>query len=262
MSKLNLSLVQADIHWEDSSANEEMMNEIVNGVSNSDIIVLPEMWNTAFSSKSQELSQSMDGPAVRSMQRWAKASGAVIAGSVMIKDGSEFYNRMLWVRPDGSITSYDKRHLFRMAGEHEHFEPGAERVIVEHKGWRIMLQICYDLRFPVFARNTYVGGQYEYDLILYAANWPSPRHNAWETLLRARAMENLAYCAGVNRIGEDSNGLRYKGGSAVLDYLGNSIAEAGSEVQVVNAELDLNSLRAFRERFPTGMDADTFTLTA
>lgn len=260
MNKLNLSLVQADIYWEDSSANEEMMSKIINGLSNSDIIVLPEMWNTAFSSKSQVLSQAMDGPAARSMQRWAKASGAIVAGSVMIKDRSEYYNRMLWVRPDGSISSYDKRHLFRMAGEHEHFEPGTERVIVEHKGWRIMLQICYDLRFPVFARNTYAGGRYEYDLILYAANWPSPRHNAWETLLRARAMENLAYCAGVNRIGEDANGLIYKGGSATLDYLGNALAAAGSEAQVVNAELDLNSLHAFREKFPTGMDADTFTL--
>jgi omega-amidase len=260
MSTLNVSLIQADLHWENTDANTAMIERSIAALSTTDLIVIPEMWNTGFSSKSASLSQAMDGPAVRSMQGWAKASNAVIAGSLMIHEDGKYYNRMLWVRPDGSMSSYDKRHLFRMAGEHEHFEAGKERVIVEYKGWRIMLQICYDLRFPVFARNQYHEGTYDYDLIIYVANWPSPRHHAWETLLKARAMENLSYCIGVNRVGTDANGFGYKGGSALLDFMGNPLAEGEGSISVIEADLSLSALRAFREKFPTGMDADGFEL--
>ena len=260
MSQLALTVIQADLVWEDSHANQEQMDQLIAGLIKTDVILLPEMWNTGFSSNSKELSQTMDGDAVRSMQRWAQEQDAVVAGSVMIEESGKYFNRMLWVRPDGSISTYNKRHLFRMAGEHKHFEPGKERVIVEHKGWRIMLQVCYDLRFPIFARNRYTDGAYDYDLILYVANWPSPRHNAWETLLQARAMENLSYCVGVNRVGADANDLLYKGGSAVLDYLGNPLVDAGAKPGVVHTSIDLDSLRAFRKKFPTGMDADGFEL--
>lgn len=260
MSKLALTLIQSDLLWEDNQANQQQMDRLIAQLNDTDIILLPEMWNTAFSSRSKVLSQPMDGDAVRSMQRWAKERDAVVAGSIMIQESGTYYNRMLWVRPDGTITTYDKRHLFRMAGEDANFESGQERVIVEYKGWRIMLQICYDLRFPVFARNGYRNGAYDYDLIIYAANWPTPRHNAWETLLRARAMENLAYCAGVNRVGTDANGLQFKGGSAVLDYLGNPLVDAGAEPGIVQTTIDLDLLHMFREKFPTGMDADGFEL--
>lgn len=260
---MKISLLQTDLHWEDRAANLSQIASALEEVpADSGVILLPEMFSTAFSSRSDALSEPMDGDTVQAMQRWAQKRNAVVAGSLMISEGGSYRNRFLWVRPDGSIAHYDKRHLFRMAGEHEHFAAGEGRSIVEHEGWRIMLQVCYDLRFPVFARNRYHEGRYDYDLILYVANWPSPRHNAWETLLRARAIENLSYCIGVNRIGEDAKRLSYKGGSAIIDFMGNPICEAGAASGVYSAELALDPLRCFREKFPTGMDADAFSLKA
>ncbi|NND95609.1 MAG: amidohydrolase, partial [Flavobacteriales bacterium] len=223
---MDITLVQAELHWEDREANIRMLDNVLNALGKTDLIVLPEMFTTAFSNRSKDLAETMDGPTLAWMREKAKENGATITGSVMISDKGENFNRMLWVRPDGEVSHYDKRHLFRMAGEHDHFSQGKERVIVELNGWRVMLQVCYDLRFPVFSRNRYMNGQYEYDLILYVANWPKPRHNAWSGLLRARAMENLAYCVGVNRVGQDANGLDYKGGSAIIDFLGNPREEA------------------------------------
>lgn len=259
---MNVTLIQTALHWEDPKANRSSLSEVIRKVGNTDIIVLPEMFSTAFSNRSSELADSMDGITVQWMKEMAKSRKAVITGSVIISEGGQYFNRMLWVQPDGKISYYNKRHLFRMAGEHEHFEAGKERVIVTYKGWRIMLQVCYDLRFPVFARNQYIDGRYEYDLLIYVANWPSPRHNAWEGLLRARAMENLSYCIGVNRVGKDGNGLAYKGGSVVLDYLGKSLVVGDDQARLLNQDLDLDALRQFREKFPTGMDADPFTFMA
>jgi predicted amidohydrolase len=196
------------------------------------------------------------------MKIQSQAKNAAVTGSVMIQDNGNYYNRMIWAEPDGKITHYDKRHLFRMAGEHDSFSQGKERIIVEFKGWKIMLQICYDLRFPVFARNRYINGHYDYDLVLYVANWPKPRHNAWADLLRARAIENLSYCAGVNRVGKDGNGLAYKGGSAVIDYMGRPVEEGNDTPCIIQADLKKEALLEFRDKFPTGMDADGFTLMA
>lgn len=257
---MDVAIVQADLHWEAPEANRNQLAQLMDDSEGADLIVLPEMFNTAFSNRSSELSESMDGDTVSWMKAEAKKRNCVITGSLMIAEEGQYYNRMLWVSPKGISAQYDKRHLFRMAGEHNHFSPGQERVVVEHKGWRIMLQICYDLRFPVFARNQYAGGAYDYDLIIYVANWPSPRHNAWEGLLRARAMENLSYCIGVNRVGKDGNGHSYNGGSVVLDYLGNELSPAIDGQGISRAQIDLLALRKFREKFPTGMDADPFTL--
>lgn len=259
---MNISLIQAELQWEDRDANLKMLDSMLENLTGTDLIVLPEMFTTAFSTRSAELSEKMEGPTMGWMKDKAREKNAVIAGSMMIDDGGTYYNRLLWVRPDGSSSHYDKRHLFRMAGETNHFKAGEGRVIVELNGWRVMLQICYDLRFPVFARNRYMDGAYEYDLILYVANWPKPRHNAWAGLLRARAMENLAYCAGVNRVGTDGNDLAYRGGSAVIDYLGNPVAEAEDNSCILQVELNKAALMGFREKFPTGMDADPFTFKA
>jgi predicted amidohydrolase len=257
---MNITVVQAELHWEDKESNIKMLDNYLETISYTDLIVLPEMFSTAFSTRSSELAEGMDGATVKWMKDRAKINNAVVTGSLIIKVADQYFNRMIWARPDGTLSCYDKRHLFRMAGEHEHFSPGMERTIIDLKGWRIMLQVCYDLRFPVFARNRYMDGKYEYDLVIYTANWPSPRHNAWAGLLRARAIENLAYCIGVNRVGRDGNDLEYCGGSVFIDYLGNPIKEADEKSCIMQAEIKKEDLLSFRERFPTGLDADSFSL--
>jgi predicted amidohydrolase len=181
----------------------------------------------------------------------------------VIRDEARNYNRLLWMRPDGQCTQYDKRHLFRMAGEHDRYAGGSARPIVELKGWRVLPQVCYDLRFPVWLRNRRLEsapGGMDYDLLLFVANWPETRRHAWRTLLRARAIENLACVAAVNRVGRDGNGLDYAGDSAVLDALGQPLVELGRSAQVVTVMLDPAPLLAHRERFPAWMDADDYSL--
>ncbi|MBP7370094.1 MAG: amidohydrolase, partial [Arenimonas sp.] len=186
-----------------------------------------------------------------------------ITGSVQIRDGEQVFNRMLWAMPDGEIFTYDKRHLFRMANEHQRYSAGIHKTIINYKGWRICPLVCYDLRFPVFARNRFnhtMPNAYDYDLLIYVANWPSPRHFAWQTLLKARAIENQSYVVGVNRVGTDGNALDYLGGSTVLNYMGQTLVECGNAPQWQSASISFTELQAFRERFPFYMDADTFEI--
>jgi omega-amidase len=202
----------------------------------------------------------------------ARELGAAITGSVQIRagdgedggeDGGGVRNRLLWAMPDGRLLHYDKRHLFRMAGEHEHYVAGRKRLLVDFRGWRICPLVCYDLRFPVFARNRFDRsrqGDHDYDLLLFVANWPAARHRAWETLLQARAMENLSYVAGVNRVGTDGNGIAHAGGSAVLDFAGEPMVEAGDGVGTLVTTLSMDRLREYRARFPAHLDADDFEL--
>jgi predicted amidohydrolase len=178
-----------------------------------------------------------------------------LCGSIVIRDDDRYYNRLLWVTPDGEVQHYDKRHLFHMAGEHEKYSPGKERIIVQLGDWRICPMICYDLRFPVWSR-----GINEYDLLLYVANWPASRRSAWRTLLPARAVENLCYCAGVNRIGTDGNDVAYSGDSLVSDYYGNLVADAGDRAIALKATLSLEKLEDYREKFPVWKDADNFKI--
>ncbi|HET9483487.1 MAG TPA: nitrilase-related carbon-nitrogen hydrolase, partial [Xanthomonadales bacterium] len=188
--------------------------------------------------------------------------GAVITGSMITKVGESYFNRLYWMRPDGSSATYDKRHLFRYADEHRRYSAGRERLVVELHGWRICPLICYDLRFPVFARNRWSAeGRADYDVLVHVANWPSPRHYAWQTLLRARSIENLSYGIGVNRVGTDGNKHAYLGGSAVLDPLGATLIECGAQPQVVTTTLSAAHLAATRERFPFHLDADAFSLS-
>ena len=256
MPTLNITIVQSDLRWHDATANRDRFSRIIGSLDRpTDLIVLPEMFTTGFSMDAPQLAESPTGESVCWMRDMAATSGAAICGSLITVDRGEFYNRFFCVMPDGRQVSYDKRHLFRLADEHSHYSAGHEITTFELKGFRIRPLICYDLRFPVWSRN-----RGDYDVLLYVANWPSRRHLAWATLLRARAIENLSYCIGVNRVGTDGNDLPYLGGSAIIDYLGQDLADLGDREGTATATLDLDELRRFRDRFAFHEDADDFTI--
>ncbi|MBK9175173.1 MAG: amidohydrolase [Flavobacteriales bacterium] len=257
MSDLRITLVQSMLHWEDAAANRAMFGEkIATLMGNTDLIVLPEMFTTGFSMRSVELAEPMDGPTVSWMKEQAKATGAALYGSAIITEGGKCFNRGLFVTPEGQVTTYDKRHLFRFANETDHFAPGANRVVMEWGGWRILLQVCFDLRFPVFSRN-----RGDYDAILYVANWPEARRYPWSQLLIARAIENQCYVTGVNRVGMDGKGIHYSGDSVVIDPRGQAIASVEpSHEGLATVSLDWNALEEFREKFPVAKEADDFEL--
>ena len=265
LKPLRISLVQGATRWHDAHANRDYYGGLVRSLQGqSDLIVLPETFLSGFTNDTLGNAETMDGEGLRWLRELAREAGAVITGSMVVREGDRCVNRMLWMRPDGSHAQYDKRHLFRIAGEHERYSGGGERLIVELHGWRVCPLVCYDLRFPVWSRNRYdrAALRFDYDLLVYVANWPSTRRHAWRTLLRARAMENWSYCAGVNRVGVDGNGLHYAGDSAALDFVGEPLVELGAQEQVVTVTLDATALAAQRERFPAWMDADEFTLDA
>ena len=253
---LQLALIQTRLIWQDPAANRAQFELLLEQARGADLVVLPEMFSTGFSMQSAELAEPENGPTSRWLSEQARRIGAVITGSLIIQaaDGS-YRNRLLWVRQDGSQAFYDKRHLFRMAGEHKHYAAGSEQVVLELNGWRVRPLVCYDLRFPVWSRDA--GGT---DLLLYTANWPDARRQHWNRLLPARAIENLCYVAAVNRIGEDGKGFAYSGDSQVLDFQGDSLLSAGAEPGVFRVTLNGAELAAYRERFPAHLDADQFVL--
>jgi omega-amidase len=253
---LRVTLVQADLAWEDAAANRRAIARHFAGLAgHTDLIVLPEMFSTGFTMNARSLAEDMHGPTVDWMREEAAALSCVITGSLVIRDGDRLYNRLLWVRADGEVLHYDKRHLFRLSGEHEHYAAGDRRLACELKGWRIRPFVCYDLRFPVWSRS-----RGDCDLLIYVANWPAPRHYAWSTLLRARAIENQCYVVGVNRTGRDGNGATYLGGSVAVDFLGHPVSGEGGGDGVETAVLDMASLQTFRASFPAHLDADEFEL--
>ncbi|REC96172.1 amidohydrolase [Kushneria indalinina] len=258
MSELRTTLVQADLRWEDIGTNCQLLDEWLQDVTTSDLIVLPEMFSTGFSMAPDRMAEPMDqSKAVAWMQQAAQSHHAVVTGSVAVAEGGQYFNRMIWARPDGTMVTYDKRHLFRMADEHEHYAMGNERTVVELNGFKILLTVCYDLRFPVWLRNV----DCEYDIMICVANWPSPRRMQWRTLLQARAIENLCYVIGVNRVGNDGNDLHYSGDSLLIDYRGDAlIDEAPDRAFVRTGVIGKESLEDFREQYPTHRDADRFTL--
>lgn len=253
---LELALIQTTLAWHDPAANREHFQKLLEQARGADLVILPEMFSTGFSMESAELAEPEDGPSSIWLSEQAQAIGAVICGSLIIQaaDGS-YRNRLLWARPDGSLVHYDKRHLFRMAGEHKHYRAGDQQVVLELKGWRVRPLICYDLRFPVWSRDA--GGT---DLLLYTANWPGARRQHWNRLLPARAIENLCYVAAVNRVGEDGKGHGYTGDSQVLDFQGEALLTTGDGDGVFRTQLSNEALNAYRERFPAHLDADAFTL--
>ncbi|MCA6078978.1 amidohydrolase [Fulvivirga sedimenti] len=258
MDDLRITLVQIPLYWKTPQANHSMLEEKITDVK-TDLIVLPEMFTTGFTMDAEEVAEPENFTTYRWMKQMAARTNAVITGSCVIRQGKQFYNRLLWVEPSGHILHYDKRHLFRMAGEHSHYTAGTQKLICELKGWKIAPFICYDLRFPVWIRNTYTNG-FEYDLALFVANWPAPRANAWDLLLKARAVENSSYVAGVNRIGEDGNGVHYLGESQVVDPRGKEILQMKGEEDVATIWLSKSGLYDYRKKFPVQEDADSFKI--
>ena len=264
MQDLRISLVQGDTVWHDPAANRAMYGDLIAPLAgNTDLVLLPETFTSGFSNEALASAEDMQGPTVAWMRDQAVRLGAVVTGSVQIREGEGVYNRLLWATPDGGLRHYDKRHLFRMAKEHERYAAGRDAITVELKGWRVRPLVCYDLRFPVFIRNRFgaeAPGRFDYDLLLFVANWPAARRHAWQTLLRARAIENLSYVAGLNRVGTDGNGHAYSGDSAVNDFLGLPLVELDGRAQVVTSTLSAAALAAHREKFPAQLDADRFEL--
>lgn len=257
MDLLRISLVQMDILWENPAGNREKLDHLLDPLKGkSDLILLPEMFTTGFSMRARDLAESMDGKSLLWMKSQAEKLQSAIAGSLIIKENNYYFNRFLFVMPDGRVMHYDKRHLFSMGMENYYFHPGERRVIVNYAGWRIALFVCYDLRFPVWCRSIK-----EADLLLFAANWPEQRKVVWQTLTRARAIENQLYVAAVNRIGTDGEGISYSGESLIADPKGRIIGDLGNQSDsVLNAELSLSELNRFRHKFPVAEDEDQFTL--
>jgi predicted amidohydrolase len=268
MDDLRISLVQGATRWHDPQGNRAYYGELIAPLAGcTDLVVLPETFTSGFSNAAVEHAEDMHGPTLDWLRKMAGELNAAVTGSVQLRaDGAQgqgVYNRMLFVTPDGTVRHYDKRHLFRYAGEHERYRAGAERLIVAWRGWRILPQVCYDLRFPVWTRNRHneaAPGGMDYDLLVFVANWPAPRRMAWRTLLRARAIENLACCVGVNRVGVDGNEQAYRGDSAALDPLGEPLVDVGAREQLVTVTLDAQQLLDHRAHFPAWMDADAFEL--
>lgn len=254
MENLNITLVQPDIIWEDREANLKKYSKLLSGVEKTHLIVLPEMFTTGFSMSPEKLKEPMEGASLQWMKALAREKNAAVAGSLIIEEQGKNYNRFLWVFPDGKVEIYDKRHLFTMSGEHLHYSPGNKKLVVEYLGWRFCPLICYDLRFPVWSRNTE-----NYDVLLFVANWPSARHHVWKNLLVARAIENQSYCIGVNRVGTDGTGLNYAGDSALVDSKGFA-SFLGEKEQVKSFEMSFDELHQFRNKFPLLDDRDEFKL--
>jgi len=259
-SQLNVSLVQSDLTWHDAAENRRTFDRLMQPLAGqTDLIILPEMFSTGFTMDAEAVAEPENGPTTDWLRNAAGMLNAVVTGSIVTRARGKFWNRLIWMRPDGSFEFYDKRHLFRMAGEHEHYAEGDRKLIVDLFGWKICPLICYDLRFPVWSRNR-LGSEGAYDALIYVANWPERRRYAWQTLLRARAIENVSYCIGVNRVGKDAKEIEYSGDSVVLDFMGQPLMPELEGEAVRTIALDYEALSAFRKRFPAHMDADSFEL--
>lgn len=258
-TKLRVSLVQASPHWHDPEANRaHFATQLAGLAGRTDLVVLPEMFTTGFTMDAQQLAEPADGPTVAWLRTQAGRLDAAVAGSLIVRDDDgQYHNRLLFAEPAGGLHGYDKRHLFRMGGEHRAFAAGAATQVVSWRGFRIGLMVCYDLRFPVWSRRR---ADFDYDVLLYVANWPKVRAYAWSQLLRARAIENQAFVIAVNRVGHDGHGVPHQGDSVALDFLGRPLLELGAEPKTATVSLELRPLNEFREKFPAQLDADRFAI--
>lgn len=260
MSQLRFTLIQTALHWENKPANLAMLSEKINAIDTAtEIVILPEMFSTGFSMKPEELAETMDGPTVNWMREIAMQKRIILTGSVIITEEGKYYNRLIWMLPNGQYGYYDKRHCFAFAGEDKHYTPGNKRLIASVKGFRINLQICYDLRFPVWARQQQEG-EPEYDVLVYVANWPERRNTAWKTLLTARAIENQCYTIGVNRVGNDGNNIYHSGDSMVVNPLGEVLYHKAHDEDIFTIALNMDELKDIRSKFPFLRDADDFAI--
>jgi omega-amidase len=261
MSSLTISIIQTNLHWENKEANLSMLEEKIMSIKEkTEIVILPEMFSTGFSMKPEILAENMDGTAVQWMKRVAAAKRIILTGSLIIEENGNYYNRLIWMLPNGQYGVYDKRHRFAYAGEDDHYTAGSKRLIASVKGWRINLLICYDLRFPVWARQQSQPEGPEYDLLVYVANWPQRRNHAWKTLLQARAIENQSYVIGVNRVGDDGNGIHHSGDSMVIDAMGEILYHKTEAEDVFTITLQKETQEEIRTKLPFLKDADGFML--
>ena len=269
MSSLHFSIIQTSLFWENKSANLDMLAQKIRGIETpTEIIVLPEMFTTGFSMQPEKFAENMDGPTVDWMRRLSIEKKAIITGSIIIEEKGNYYNRLIWMLPNGQLGHYDKRHLFAFADEDQHYSSGSKRLIASVKGWKINLQICYDLRFPVWARQqSFVKGKEgdeneyaEYDVLLYVANWPEKRSHTWKTLLTARAIENQCFTIGVNRVGLDGNNIAHSGNSMVVGPLGEVLYHRADEEDIFHIRLQKEEVKNTRDRFPFWKDADDFSI--
>ena len=261
MSTLTITTIQSNLIWEDKAANLRMLEQKITSIQEkTEIVVLPEMFNTGFSMRPEVLAETMQGETIEWMKRVSRENGIVLTGSLMIEESGNYYNRLVWMLPNGQYGHYDKRHLFAFGEEDKHYSPGNKRLIASVKGWKINLQVCYDLRFPVWARQKNTEAGAEYDLLIYVANWPERRNHAWKTLLCARAIENQCYVVGVNRVGSDGNNVYHSGNSLVIDPLGQVLYHMADEEDVNTIMLQKEMLEDVRTKFPFWKDADDFNI--
>lgn len=251
---INVTLIQSDIIWEDRISNLKKYQEKINQIESTDLIILPEMFTTGFSMSPKSISENMNGETIQWMKQNAHKMNSAICGSTIIEEDSKYFNRFIWINPDGSIHHYDKRHLFSFAGENENYTPGNEKIIIEYKGWKICPLICYDLRFPVWSRNSE-----DYDLLIYVANWPDKRKSAWKSLLTARAIENQCYVIGVNRVGEDSKNY-YSGDSSLINALGETLYTNSHIEEIYSNTISKYDLNKIRTQLPFLNDKDNFKI--
>lgn len=256
MDALNIGLVQTELAWESAAQNRSNIDDLLSAHKDQqlDLVILPEMFTTGFSMKPEQIAESMSGDSIAWMKAKAKQLNAALAGSLIIQDQDKFYNRFIFAHPNGQLDHYDKRHLFTLAGEHIPYTAGTQRKLIAYRGWKIFPQVCYDLRFPVFSRN-----DLDYELMIYVANWPKPRKEAWRTLLQARAIENQCYVAGVNRIGQDANDLIYEGNSAMIDFTGQRMIELERNTMEI-IRISKSPMTKFREKLNFLADADQFII--
>lgn len=260
MQPLTISIIQTTLHWENKGANLRMLEDkIKNREEPTEIVVLPEMFTTGFSMNPTAFAETMDGETVAWMKRIAAEERIILTGSIIAQEENKFYNRLIWMLPNGQYGYYDKKHLFGFAKEDDHYTAGNKRLIAQAKGWKINLQVCYDLRFPVWARQS---SEEEYDVLIYVANWPERRSHAWKTLLCARAIENQCYVIGVNRVSDDGHNIYHSGNSMVIDPLGQVLYHKADEEDMFTITLDKTNLNEVRTKFPFLKDADKFIITA
>lgn len=261
MSTLTISCIQTSLHWENPAENRKMFEEKINMIAGkTEIIVLPETFSTGFSMKPFELAETMNGETVNWMKKVAAEKKAILTGSIIAKEGDNYFNRLVWMLPNGQFGTYDKRHLFNYGGEGNQFTQGTKRLIASVKGWKINLLVCYDLRFPVWARQQIQDDGPEYDVIIYVANWPERRNHAWKTLLQARAIENQSYVAGVNRVGHDGNDIYHSGDSMIVDPMGDVLYTKAHEEDVFTLTIEKSKLEEVRGKLPFWKDGDQFTI--
>jgi len=261
LSNLLVTVIQTNLHWEDKKANLQMLEEKINSIKEkTEVVVLPEMFSTGFSMKPEQLAETMEEETVQWMKGVAAEKKIILTGSVIIKEKENYYNRLIWMLPNGQYGVYDKRHRFAFAGEDKNYTAGNKRLIASVKGWKINLQVCYDLRFPVWARQQSQSEGPEYDVLIYVANWPERRSLAWKTLLQARAIENQCYVIGVNRVGNDGNKIYHSGDSMIIDPMGEVMYHKKDDEDVFTISLDKEHLKTIREKLPFLKDADHFMI--